>query len=331
MINFFIKRGGQSGLLLMMVASLPVLCGSASGVSSDRSTAVSSESPVQPITIVTTIRPLELIVRDLIGEELADRFVVTTLISPSVSPHGFEPTPRQIATLHRADVVIYNGGGLDDWAGRNLPDSVRAIRFADVADEHHHHHHHDDGGHHACCAHGHGPVDEHYWLDVELVKEFIELCEKQLIDMFSRKYVNTESLSPQFEASRRRMLAAIDEVDASFRESLQSYRNRRLVTHHDVFRRIAQRYELADPLVLRPLATAEPSPGDLRRAVRTIRAERVQAILVEPQFNPASAQRIRDETNVRLVGVDPLGAEAKSWPALMHSIRTAIVQCFGGS
>lgn len=290
---------------------------------------VSASAEKRPITIVTTIRPLELIVSDLIGEDLREQFTVTALLSPSVSPHGFEPTAAQVARLHRADIVIYNGGGLDDWAGRGLPSGVTAIRIADVAD-----HHHEDGKQHACCAHGHshdgGSDDEHFWLDVELVKQFVGTLNEQLSDLARARFDEAEAdrVLRQLRESVERFRAQAHEVDQAFALSLKPYRNRRIVTHHNVFSRFARRHELGDPLVLRPLASAEPTPRDLRRAIRTIRAERVAAILIEPQFNAASADRIRDETSVRLVVVDPLGAEASSWREMMHAIRTAIIQCF---
>lgn len=289
----------------------------------------STEIPT--ISIVTTIRPIELLVRDMLGEELQERFTVTTLIAPNVSPHGFEPTAAQVARLHRADIVIYNGAGLDDWAGRGLPSRTLAIRFADVSD-HHDHHHHDDGKEHTCCAHGHhhGSEDEHFWLDAELVKRFAAHCRDRFGDVVRARSADADDLLARLARSLARFGEEADAVDRAFAEALKPYQNRRIVTHHNVFGRIAKRHGLGEPLVLRPLATVEPTPRDLRRAIRRIRAERIGSILIEPQFSAAAAERIRDETNVRLVAIDPLGGEASSWPDLMEAIRAAIVQSFDG-
>jgi zinc transport system substrate-binding protein len=322
----FLMKAHHPAVALAIVLAL-IAPPSLFGDTDQARTARSASTPAdQTITIVTTIRPLELIVRDLLGDALQDRLTVTTLLAPNVSPHGFEPTPAQIARLHRADIVIYNGGGLDDWAGRELPGDIIAIRFADIST---HHHHHEDGQHHACCAHGHhGSEDEHFWLDVALVKSFAAVCHEQFSQLLRSRFDDSDQLLPQLEAALEQFRRQAENVDQSFAETLQSYQNRRIVTHHNVFSRIAARYHLGDPLVLRPLATVEPSPRDLRRAIRTVRAERIAAILVEPQFNSAAADRIRDETNVRLVAVDPLGSTASSWAEMMDSIRAAIAQSF---
>lgn len=282
------------------------------------------------ISIVTTIRPLELIVRDMLGESLDEHYTVTSLIAPSASPHGFEPTAAQVARLHRADVVIYNGGGLDDWAGRGLPRSTIAIRFADVTERPDHDHDEDEGKGHTCHAHGHhhSTEDEHFWLDAELVRKFAARCRETLRAVIRERLPDADSVLVHLDRSLERFDAEVSAIDQAFAESLKPFSDRRIVTHHNVFSRIAERHGLGEPLVLRPLATGEPTPRDMRRAIRRIRAERIGAILVEPQFSDAAAARIRDETNVRLVPVDPLGGEASSWGELMEAIRTAIVASF---
>jgi zinc/manganese transport system substrate-binding protein len=59
------------------------------------------------------------------GKEVAVRSVVT---NPAADPHDYEPTAADARTLAGAQVVIVNGLGYDEWAGKLLaasPDSGR--------------------------------------------------------------------------------------------------------------------------------------------------------------------------------------------------------------
>jgi len=333
MTNFFAKFGWT----LAVVAGIVAAGSETAGVSAVAHPAACTDAePSAPtISIVTTIRPLELIVRDLIGEPLQDRFTVTCLIPASVSPHGFEPKASQVAQLHRADIVIANGGGLDDWALRDLPNGTISLRFADIAEghehdqdsdtDHDHDHDHHEASSHDCGGHNH-TGDEHYWLDPALVSEFARASHEALSRAARERLTDASGVLRQLELANEQFHETVDEVDARFAASFEPHQSRRIVMHHNVFSRVARRYKLGEPLVLRPLTSSEPTPRDLRRAIRTIRAEGIAAILTEPQFNPAAADRIREETDVRLIAVDPLGGEATSWTTMM-GIGNAVSSC----
>ncbi|HRQ76060.1 MAG TPA: metal ABC transporter substrate-binding protein [Phycisphaerales bacterium] len=303
-----------------LFVTLLVFMAACSGGAADSAEPITAD---RPLRIVATIRPLELIARDLVADTpFADRVVVSALMSPDVSPHGFEPTPAQVATLRRADVIVYNGFGLDDWAARDKPKNARIVCFADAAGvDEHDHHHHDHGDHHNC---DHGPVDEHFWLDPTLTAAMATALAVEI----SRALGGGDEITNAMQASLQRFLNEVSSVNSAFMLTLANYQNRRIITHHNVFSRIAEKYGLADPVVLRPLAVVEPTPGDLRAAIETVRAEGIQAIMIEPQFSADAARQIASETGVRLVEVDPLGSRSASWSDLMHSILKAITECF---
>ncbi len=279
------------------------------------------------LRVVVTIRPLELIVRELLLDSaLAERVELSTILAPEVSPHGFEPTSAQVAMLQRADLVILNGLGLDDWAARGLPARTRLARFDDVVDleaEHENLHEHDHAHDH---AHGpecdHGPIDEHFWVDPELVRAFAALLAREIEQGLGRTEPEAEAIA----ALRERFNHVVARVDEDLKRLLEAHRGRRIVTHHNVFSRLANRYGLGEPIVLRRLAALEPSPGDLRRAIEHIRQEHIHAILIEPQFAAAAAERVRNETNAALIEVDPLGIDAATWSDMMRSIGGAIAR-----
>lgn len=65
-------------------------------------------------TVITTLFPQYDFVRAIAG----DKVQVSLLLPPGVEPHAFEPTPRDIANIHRADVFIYTSKYMEPWAPR---------------------------------------------------------------------------------------------------------------------------------------------------------------------------------------------------------------------
>ena len=43
--------------------------------------------------------------------------VVETILPKGASPHAYEPTPAVIETLREADLIVFNGFGMEPWAG----------------------------------------------------------------------------------------------------------------------------------------------------------------------------------------------------------------------
>lgn len=99
-----------------------------------------------------------------------DKLTVTSIINePSADPHSFEATPADAAKITDASLVVYNGGGYDQFitdvldAGKGEQKTVNAYNLL-------------DGGIHAGetageshDGHTHGAVNEHVWFDIPTV------------------------------------------------------------------------------------------------------------------------------------------------------------------
>ncbi|HRP48013.1 MAG TPA: metal ABC transporter substrate-binding protein, partial [Trueperaceae bacterium] len=65
------------------------------------------------LQVTVSLPPYANIVERIGGEHLT----VSTLLPPGASPHAFDPTPSQAASLARADLIVMNGG-IDAWLDR---------------------------------------------------------------------------------------------------------------------------------------------------------------------------------------------------------------------
>ncbi|RRJ86557.1 zinc ABC transporter substrate-binding protein [Gulosibacter macacae] len=67
--------------------------------------------------VVTTTTQLDDFTKQVVGDTGAE---VTSLLQPGTSVHGYEPTPADLEALRKADVVIFNGVGLEPWLDATL-------------------------------------------------------------------------------------------------------------------------------------------------------------------------------------------------------------------
>src|ERR671920_2024512 len=139
---------------------------SAGNNTSDNSSNIASQdpSPQHKVKAVASFYPILEFVKKIGG----DRVEVSSLIPPGIEPHDFDPTVQQVQNAETADMLVYNGVGLegpwikkinakfaiDSSQGLILPSTDGTELTAD---------------------------DPHIWLDPILVKEQVKKIREGLI------------------------------------------------------------------------------------------------------------------------------------------------------
>ncbi len=266
----------------------------------------SRSQPQGPRVVLVEVAPLVTLVTPLVGPGVD----VRPIVPAGVSPHGYQLTPSDAAALATADLVITVGPMLEPAIARAIEKQTPRDRVFDMAaaleidagDHHDHDHDHADHDH----AHA---VDPHLWLDPKLMLTFVTALDADLAQRGLAR--------PDHASYLTTLTAAITSVDTTYEQRLTPFAGRSIITHHDAFRRIADRYGISIAQVLRPVSSVEPTPGDLTRAAEAVRASGAKAIFVEPQFSDALPRRLADELGLELVRLDPVGSE--DWFTLMYS------------
>ena len=270
------------------------------------------QPPAQRVVLVE-VAPLVTLVTPLVGPEVQ----VRSIVPAGVSPHGYQLSPSDAAALATADLVITVGPLLEPAIARAIAKQTPRDRVFDMAAAldidpgDHHDHAHD----HADHDHDHA-VDPHLWLDPKLMLTFVAALDADLAQRGLAR--------PDHAAYLTTLTAAITSVDHTFETRLTPFAGRSIITHHDAFRRIADRYGLSIAQVLRPVSSVEPTPGDLARAADAVRATGARAIFIEPQFSDALPRRLAEDMGLELVRLDPVGSE--DWFTLMYGNLDALVQ-----
>jgi zinc transport system substrate-binding protein len=240
-----------------------------------------------------------------VGGDLAD---VTNIMPPGAEPHEFEPTPRDIGKIYKADIFIFHGEGLDPWARkisadleqkgiliRQMSDYFTFLKLTD--DEHHHENRMSDRAEH---AHEHGESDPHIWLDPILASREVEIIRDAFIQA-------DPSHKEAYIKNSASYMSKLGELDRKYRRGLQSCASRDVIVTHDAFNYLAKRYDLQVYPIMGISPEEEPSPRKLVELSKMARAKKITHIFFETLVSPKLAETIAGETGAKTLVLNPLG------------------------
>jgi zinc/manganese transport system substrate-binding protein len=175
-----------------------------------------NSTPTGPIAVTATTNVWGSIA-EFIGGDMVE---VTSIVDqPTIDPHSYEPSARDLLAVQDSEMVLVNGGGYDAFM-ESLIDQAEGSRviLRAVAGENTHDHSHDDEDHaHEGDEHSHAEGNEHVWYDFHVVEEvadqllasFTQLRPESAGDFQSRYGVfvdELEVLEVRLEALREKAL-----------------------------------------------------------------------------------------------------------------------------
>lgn len=298
-----------------------------------------SDSGSDGVSVVATTP----IAGELASSVAGDEAQVTTLLAANTDPHEYEPRPDDIEALADADLVVASGGDLDEWIGDAMEDSGSEAELLVLADgiphelfggHAHGEEHADEGEHaeeedeehgeeeeHAEAEHEEEELDPHWWHDprnaeaaVDAIGAELSELDADAADTFER---NAASYGSEIEAADAAIARCLGEVPAA---------DRKLVTDHDAFGYLAERYDIEVVGAVIPATTteAQASAGELAELRELIESEGVRAVFPEASVNTDLAATIAEETGAtadhELYG-DSLGPEGSPGATYLGMIR----------
>jgi zinc/manganese transport system substrate-binding protein len=266
------------------------------------------------------------IIADMTRQIGGDRIALRAIAGADVDAHGFQPKPSDAAALANAALVIRNGLGFEGWLDRMIRSSGFKGRLVTTTEgitpRMMEAHGHDHGGAGRRHNHSVGPrqvPDPHAWQDLGLGQHYIRNITGGLI-----------AADPGGEALYRRnaeaygaRLAALDQWVRTEIAKVPETR-RKIVTSHDAFSYFGDAYGVRFLAPQGVSTEAEPSAAEVGRLIRQIKAESITALFMENMSNPATLQRIAQETGLRVRGrlyADALSAETGPAPTYEAMFR----------
>jgi zinc/manganese transport system substrate-binding protein len=172
-------RGFVAGGLTIILGLAAVGCANSSD-SSGTDTA-GSDCSNDPVVVVSTLRNWDA----LVGEIMPPCVVHSAILaSADAEPHDFEPTSSDIATLTVADVVIVNGGHLDEWAMDALANSpeVKVIEVSTLVESAH-----SEEESSPTEEEGHSHENAHYWFGLDYIESLKSRLAQELDAIYAER------------------------------------------------------------------------------------------------------------------------------------------------
>ncbi len=278
----------------------------------------SASSAGGPNVVATTT-----IAGDLVRNVAGDRAEVTTVLPENADPHDYEPRPSDAKAVAEAGLVVRSGGDLDAWLDDvvdNAGSDATKVTLLDAVQTRKGGHDHDEEGH-SEEEHAEEEVDPHWWQDPANAVLAVEAIRAALVKAdpagAATYDANAKAYTTKLRALDKAIAACMDGIPAA---------QRKLVTNHDAFGYLADRYDIeVVGTVIPSLSTqSQASAGEVTDLIRTIEAENVRTIFAENTVNQRLERAIADRAGAEVgppLWSDSLGDEDSTGATYLDLVR----------
>ncbi len=239
----------------------------------------------KPKRVLTTFT----IIRDMAQNVAGDAAIVESITKPGAEIHEYEPTPLDIVKAQSADLVLWNGLGLERWFEKFFA-NVKGIPSAVLS----------EGIEPMGITEGpyNGKPNPHSWMSPANALIYVENIRKALV-----------KLDPDNAAIYDRNAASYSEklkaIDGPIRKKLEEIPadQRWLVTSEGAFSYLIRNYGMKE-LYLWPVnADEEGTPRQVRKVIDLVRANKIPVVFSESTISDKPMRQVAKETGARYGGV----------------------------
>ena len=284
--------------------------------------------------VVVSIKPVHALVAGVMGRVGEPRL----LIAGAASPHMYHMRPSEAKALNDADLIVWIGGGLETFlthpianlgsgaevvtlretAGMGLLPNRRSGIWSGKKEAEPH------AGEHEGHDHGRGGLDTHIWLAPGNARQIVSAVADALVRVDPD---HAEAYHRNAGKMHERILAQAEIL----REHLAPVRGHAFLVFHDAYQYFERAFRLngigtvvADP-------TRPPGAKQISEMRDALIEHDVRCIFIEPQFEQDLVRTVSEGTGVRVMEIDPLGADLASgenaWFDIMRRLGDVFAEC----
>jgi zinc transport system substrate-binding protein len=214
------------------------------------------------------------------AEQIGDNHVAVRNLTPAgAEPHDLEISPRDVAEIQSAGLVLLLGHGFQPQVEAAAGHGKNVLRLLDTPGLH-------------VLPNG----DPHVWLDpirYELIVERIGAALHR-------------------PAAARALVRGLTALNREYAQGLERCARREIVTSHEAFAYLAQRYHLRQVAITGLTPEAEPTPRDLQHVIEVVRRTHATTVYFERLVSPRLAETVARETGARTAVLDPIEGLTKA-------------------
>jgi len=218
-----------------------------------------------------------------------DKVEVHTIIPDGTEPHDFEIKAKDLKTLSKSRIFIYNGLGMEPWAqkaidsidNKNLTvvvasDKCDLIKSTEID-----------------AIKEHGQYDPHTWLSLKMAKiEALNIKDALVkVDPSNKEYYENNYLS--FSNS-------LDNLYNEYKGKFDKLHNKNFVTGHAAFAYLCRDFGLEQSSVENVFNEGEPTPKKIEELVEYCSKNNVKIVFVEELASPKVSETLAKEINAKV-------------------------------
>lgn len=237
---------------------------------------------------------------DFVRQIAGDKAEVTMLVSPGVESHSYDPTAQDLSLIQNADLFIYIGGDVEQWADKVLSSTnlshVKLLCLLDTVDlietEHidgaeNHEHHHEEI-----------EFDEHIWTSPANAIKMVEGIEKIISEI-------DKDNSTTYKQNSQKYISEIKDVQNKIQEIVDNRVRDRLVFADKMpMQYFIHEFGLEVSAAFSGCSTeTEPSSGTIAGLIDTVKKEKIPVVLYIELSTGNIAKIISEETGCEMMQI----------------------------
>lgn len=194
------------------------------------------------------------------------------VVPTGTEPHDFEPTAADMAKLSKADVFIYNGMGIDEWAEKvadTLPETVNVVCASEKINT--------DG------------ADPHVWLSLKNARTQLEAVSSALSEADSANAENYATRLAEYSEK-------IDALETEYENAGLS--GKKLFVTHGAYSYLCDDFGMEQVALEGISGDSDPSPAQMAKIVDEIKAEGAKCIFYDPLEGDKMANAVAKEAGI---------------------------------
>lgn len=232
-----------------------------------------------------------------------DKVNVINMVPPGTEPHDWEPTPKEIAGLSKAELFVYNGAGMEGWVEKVLGsinndnlivvETSKGISLEESAHEHEEQESRDESS-----GHDH-EYDPHVWLNPMKAKIQLKAIKDGLVQ------ADPEN-SRYYEENYNLYAEKLDELDKKYREAVSTFSRKEIVVSHAAYGYLCSAYGMEQYALEELAGDTEPTPAKMKEIIDFINDHEVKVIFFDGLSSSKAIDAVARETGIDTAVLSPL-------------------------
>lgn len=239
-----------------------------------------SKDKKKKLHIVTTFYPMYEFTKNVVK----DKADIELLIPSNIEPHDWEPSPKNIGSIQKADLFIYNSPYFETW----VPSAIKSVNTEklslveasseiDLTSN---------------SGQGNKQTDPHVWLSPVLAQQEVKTITKAIIkaDPINKSF---------YQKNSNEYIGKLKKLDQEYRTTLKNTKRKELITQHAAFGYLTKEYGINQVPISGLSPSQEPNPAKLSELKQFAKKHHVKVIYFEELASPKVAETLANEIGAK--------------------------------